>query len=177
MIGRSHLREVSNRWQGSVVDGKTDISPEDAKCIDILIDHLANSEDFELAALLSKWKKIPDSNFIEELKSFTNSGNYDGEYIEEGESEKKTNILDDLFTPTMIEVGELTFDVSKIEVIRVGSGYSEIKERNVHFIEINPKEFSSRKPTFKREFVKEEQRDKELEMLRVKLKKEGVKFI
>lgn len=172
------MRSSSNRWKGSIVDGISDISPSDAKCIDILIDYLADREAFELAAILSAWKKDKDSDFIDKLIKYT-------KYEEKGEErEKKVEEegglglgLDEFLSIEYIDFCGLLFDTRQIDVISTGDDWSETKMRSIFYIEINPKRYSSRKLTVRKEFVLEEHRDNELDELKEKLENCGINFI
>lgn len=172
MIGRNHLRVVSDRYNDLIVDGKAAISSVDAKIIDIFIDYFVFKEDFEVAALLANWKDIPDKQFLNSVFKFTN---YDE--IEHQSDDKLPEMETDL-GPTFLEFAGLLFNVYEISLIDRGVGWSEERLCNMFYIEINSKsKIKSRLGGLKVEFKLESTRDKKLEELKIKLTEWGVKFI
>ena len=176
MINRSYLREVSSRWQGRVVDGKTDISPQDARIIDILLDYFINKEEYELVQVLSDWKRISDSEFLDKLKKFTDYESLDISHPEES-SKEGSGGLEDLLNSTFVELWGMMIPIQSIGFVEKGSEYDDERNRVVFYLEINPKKRVSYKPNIKKSYVTEELRDEQLEILREKLIEFGVKFI
>lgn len=173
MISRGHLRVVSDRFDGTLVDGKSCISVSDAVCIDILVDYFSHQENFELAGLLNSWKKDSDSRFVERLKRFT--------LHDELEPPFPTDIPDDGFedfSPTYIEFGNVIFNVSKLILVKKGFGYSEERSRSVFYLEVNSKDkIYSSLSNIRVEYNTEELRDSKYEELKQKLISFGIKFI
>jgi len=171
MIGRSHLRVVSDRYDGTVVDGKSSISVLDAEIIDLLIDYHIDLEQFEIAGLLSKWKVERDSKFIDRVRAFTKNEGIEHSVELDKESKEEEAAVFITFAGSI-------FRVSLISLIRVDYGWSVTRLCNVFYIEINSREqYPNRGKSVRLEYKKEEARDKELEILKQKLISYGVKFI
>lgn len=176
MINRSHLREVSSRWQGSTVDGKTDISPEDAKIVDILLDFLVEREDYELVQVLSEWKKVSDDKFLRQLVNFTNYESIEIDH-ESTPSREKSGDLDYSYKPIFLHIWGMMIPVDSIHFVEVGSEWDSSKNRMGFYLEINPRKRVSSRPNVKKVFLVEEQRDDELQVLKDRLVDYGATFI
>jgi len=172
MIGRNHLRVVSDRYDGTVVDGKASLSTEDAKIIDMLIDYHVSLEHFELASLLSEWKRVSDSKFVDMVMKYTD---YD-EIEHKQESSNEDGEME--FFPTFIIFDKSMFNVNQISLIKSSYGWSETRLCNVFYIELNSREQHPVKGQVVRlEFKIEEHRDRELDKLKERLISYGIKFI